>query len=100
MTSAAPVIGSVLRDRDVVRVRLPQPGAGDAHEPRLLHRLDRRRAAVAHRLAQPADHLVQDAGDWPLVRDATLDALRNELLDVLDVALEVAVLRVAARLHR
>src|SRR2546430_9628499 len=54
-TSAAAVIRRVLRDRDVVGVRLAQPGTGDAHEARPLQRLDRLGAAVAHRLAQPAD---------------------------------------------
>src|SRR5436305_1255202 len=98
--SAATVIGRVLRDRDVVRVRLAQPRPGDAHEARLLHRLDRRRAAVPHRLAQPTDHLVQHARERALVCHSALDPLGHELLDVLDVALEVAVLRVAARLHR
>src|SRR5581483_11621279 len=98
--SAAPVIGSVLGDRDVVRMRFAQAGAGDPHERRLLHRLDRRRTAVTHRLPQAADDLVQHAGEWALERHAPLDALRHELVDVLDVALEVAVLREAARLHR
>src|SRR4051794_7737707 len=99
-TSAAPVIRCVLRDRDVVRMRLAQAGAGDAHEARLLERVDGRRAAVAHRLAEAADDLVQHACDRPLERDASLDPLRDQLLDVLDVPLEVAVLREAARLHR
>src|SRR5579871_1885338 len=81
-------------------MRLAQAGTGDAHEARLLHRLDRRRTAVAHRLAESADDLVQHPRERPLIRHAALDALRHELLDVLDVALEVAILRIAARLHR
>src|SRR3954463_3506666 len=85
ITSAATVIRRVLRDRDVVRMRLAQPCAGDAHEARLLHGLDRRRAAVPHGLAQTADDLVQDARERPLVRHAPLDTLGDELLDVLDV---------------
>src|SRR5438067_6184172 len=99
-TSAAAVIRRVLRDRDVVRVRLAQPRTRDAHEARLLQRVDRRRAAVAHRLAQAADDLVNDALERSLVGHPALDPLGHELVDVLDVALEVAVLRVAARLHR
>src|SRR5438067_2946583 len=99
-TSASAVIRGVLRDRDVVRVRLAQPRTRDAHEARLLQRVDRRRAAVAHRLAQAADHLVNDALERSLVGHPALDPLGHELVDVLDVALEVAVLRVAARLHR
>src|SRR6476660_8202766 len=53
-TSAATVIRRVLRDRDVVRMRLAQPCARDAHEPRILERLDRLGAAVAHSLTEPA----------------------------------------------
>ena len=78
-----------------------EPGRRDPREARpRLHVLDRRRAAVAHRLPQAADDLVDDRRERALVRDATLDALGDELLDVLDVALEVAVLRERARLHR
>src|SRR5581483_4429521 len=99
-SSRAAIVRRVLRDRDVVRVRLAQAGAGDADEPRLLHRLDRRRAAVAHRLPEAADELVQHAGERALVRHASLDPLGHEFLDVLDVALEVAILGEAARLHR
>src|SRR6516162_10095613 len=54
-SSAASVIRGVLGDRDIVRVRLAQPCPRDAHEARFLHRVDRRRAAIAHRLAEPAD---------------------------------------------
>src|SRR5437763_16157423 len=67
-SSGAAVIRRVLRDRDVVRVRLAQPRARDPHEARGLHRLDRRRAAVAHGLAEPAHDLVQHARERPLVR--------------------------------
>src|SRR4029077_7851638 len=48
-TSAAPGIRCVLGDRDVVRVRLAQAGARDAHEACVLQHLDGRSAAVAHR---------------------------------------------------
>src|SRR6266581_1979194 len=81
-------------------MRLAQPRTRDAHEARLLQRVDRRRAAVAHRLPQAADDLVNDALERSLVGHPALDPLGHELVDVLDVALEVAVLRVAARLHR
>src|SRR5215218_1479730 len=94
-TTSAAVIRRVLRDRDVVRVRLAQAGAGDADEARTLERLDRGRAAVAHCLAEAADDLVQHPRERPLVGDTALDPLGHELLDVLDVALEVAVLREA-----
>ena len=79
---------------------LAQPRCSDADELRSLHLLDRGRPAVAHRLAHPADELVQDRRDGPLVRDPPFDSLRDELLDVLDVALEVAVAGRTAGAHR
>src|SRR3954467_6856285 len=82
---SAPIVRRLLRDRHVVRVALAQPGGGDADEARGLHLLDRGRPAVAHRLADAADELVQDRRERALVRDAALDALGDELLDVLDV---------------
>src|SRR3954467_5918258 len=97
---SAAIVRSLFRDRHVVRVRLAQPGAGDADEARLLHLGDRRSAAVAHRLPQAADELVDDRRERALVGDTPLDPLGNELLDVLDVTLEVAVLRERARAHR
>src|SRR5215831_12604872 len=98
--ASAPIVRRLLRDRHVVRMRLAQPGAGDAHEPRVVQLRDRRRAAVAHGLAQAADQLMQDRRQRALVRHASLDPLGHELVDVLDVALEVAVLRERARAHR
>src|SRR6266540_4438696 len=99
-TTSAPIVGRLLRDRHVVRMRLAQPRGGDAHELGLLQLRKRRRAAVAHRLPQPADELIEDVPHRALVRDAPLDALGDHPVDVLDVALEVAVLREPARLHR
>src|SRR6201746_383436 len=98
---ARAVVRRVLRDRHVVRMALAQPGRGDADEARArLHLLDRRRAAVAHRLAQATDDLVDDPGERPLVGHATLDALGHELVGARHVALEVAILGGRARLHR
>src|SRR3954454_13188469 len=97
---SAAIVRSLLRDRDVVRMALAQPCGRDAHELRALHVVDRPSAAVAHRLAQPADELVDDRRNGALVRDAPFDPLGHELLDVLDVALEVTVARGAARAHR
>src|SRR3954447_10960769 len=79
---------------------LAQPRPGDADELGVLHLLDRGRAAVAHRLAQPADELVEDVRDRALVRHPALDAFGDQLVDVLDVALEVPGLRGPAPLHR
>ena len=56
--------------------------------------------AVTHRLTEPSDELVDDRRDRPLVEHAPLDPLRDELVDVLDVALEVAILRERPGLHR
>src|SRR5258707_188721 len=81
---SAAIVRRLFRDRHVVWMRFAQPGARDAHEARGLHLLDRRGAAVAHRLAQAADELVDDRRERPLVRDASLDAFRHELVDVLD----------------
>src|SRR6476619_2145772 len=98
-TSAA-IVRCLLRDRHVVRMALAKSRGSDADELRSLHLLDRRRPAIAHRLAHPADELVQDRRDGPLVRYAPFDSRRDALLDVLDVALEVAVARRAPRAHR
>src|SRR4051812_15623656 len=98
-TSAA-IVRCLLRDRHVVRMAFAQPRRRDAHEARGLQILNLRRAAITHRLAKPADELVQDARDRPLVGNAALDPFRHELLDVLDVALEVAVARGTTRAHR
>src|SRR4051794_27384224 len=97
---SAAIVRRLFRDRHVVRVRLPQARAGDADEARVLQLVDRRGAAVAHRLPEAADELVDDRRERALVRDAALDPLGDELLHVLDVALEVAVLRERPRAHR
>src|SRR5918995_15901 len=99
-TTSAPIVRRLLRDRHVVRVRLAQARAGDPHELRLLQLRDGGCAAVAHRLPQAANELVEHVPHRALVGHAALDALGDHLLDVLDVPLEVAVLREPARLHR
>src|SRR5829696_5302200 len=93
--TSAPIVRRLLRDRHVVRVRLAQARAGDPHEPGVLHLLDRCGPAVPHRLTEPSDELVDDRRKRPLVADAAFDPLGHELVDRLDVALEVAVLREA-----
>src|SRR3954447_8640429 len=57
--ASAPIVRRLLRDRHVVRVRLAQAGGRYAHELRVVQLLDRRGAAIAHRLPQSADELVQ-----------------------------------------
>src|SRR2546423_7032530 len=97
---SAPIVGCLFRNGHVMRMALPQTSRRDAHEPRLLHLVDRRGAAVPHRLAQSADELVKDRRQRSLVRNAPLDALGDELVDILDVALAIPVARGAARAHR
>src|SRR6476661_6753113 len=72
---SAAIVRSLFRDGHVVRVRLAQPGGRDAHEARGLHLGDRRGAAVAHRLPQAADQLVDDRAQRALVGDPSLDSL-------------------------
>src|SRR5262245_9768006 len=98
--TSAPVVGGVLRDGHAVRMTLLEAGGRNPREARgRLHLVDRRGAAIPHRLAQPADDLVDDRRERALVGNAPLDPLGDELVDVLDVALEVAVLRERPRLH-
>src|SRR5262245_16111623 len=97
---SGPVVRRLGGDRDVVRVALSQAGRGDPNELGPVQVGDRGGAAVAHRLPEPADELVEDAAQRTLVGDTPLDALRHQLLGVDDVALEVAVLGERAGLHR
>src|SRR5262249_44419251 len=96
---SATIVRGVLRDRDVVRMALAEACAGDADEPRLLERLEVRRAAVTHRLADAADELQHDVPERSLVRHSTLDTLRDELVGVLDVAPDVTCLRAPGAPH-
>src|SRR5712691_3913746 len=64
---SAAIVRRLFRDRHVVRMRLAQPCARDAHEPRSFHLLDRGGAAVAHRLAETSDQLVHDRPQRALV---------------------------------
>src|SRR5690625_1030242 len=95
--SIEPVVRRFLGDLDVMRMRLVQPGAGNAHELRLLaHAFDVAATAVAHGRAQAAHHLVHDVAQRPAIRHAALDAFGHQLVGV-GVVLEVAVL--GAALH-
>src|SRR5437660_7362596 len=91
-----PVVRRLAGDRDVVDVAFAEAGAGDADEGAVfLHLADRAVAGVAHRRPQPADQLVDDVADRPLVGDAALDPLGDELQRVGDFLLEIAVGRAA-----
>src|SRR5512138_3877041 len=89
-----PVVRRFLLDDHVVDVALLEPRRGDADEARLHPELrDRLAAEVAHAAAEPAHELEDGHLDGALVRHAPLDALRDELVGVGHVRLEVAVLR-------
>src|SRR5438132_12910127 len=81
--TSAPVIRRLFRDRHVVRMRFTQACRCNAHELGAFHVLDRRRAAVAHRLSKPTDELVENRPERALVGNAPLDAFGDELVDVL-----------------
>src|SRR5678815_2069508 len=94
-----PVVRRLLGDDDVVDVALAEPAGGDADEARVPPELlDRSATGVAHAAPDAAEHLVDVHRQAALVRDAPLDALGHQLLLLVDVALEVALL--AAALHR
>src|SRR3954451_23437308 len=78
---------------------LAEPRPSDANELGALHLLDRGGAAITHRLAQPANELVEHVCDRALVRHAPLDPLGDQLVYVLDITLEIAVFRITP-LHR
>src|SRR5690606_8875527 len=89
--SADLVVRRLLGDGHVVDVGLALAGAGDAHELRPgAHLLHRGAAHVAHRRAQAAGQLVDDAAQGAAVRHPALDAFGHQLVDVAGV-LEVAV---------
>src|SRR5262245_43526598 len=95
------VIRRLFDDGDVVHVALAHAGPCDANELRArAHLLDRAAPGVAHRRTQPACELVDDGTDRALVGHASLDALRDELLDLVGGVLEIAVARTVARGHR
>src|SRR5262249_22319937 len=97
------VIGSLLRDVDVVHVALLETRGRDAHELRVLAQIaERARAEVAHPGTETANQLLHDEGERSLVRDPALDALGHELhAEVLAlVVLEVAVAAALALAHR
>src|SRR5205814_807392 len=97
------VIGRLFRDVDVVDVALLQPGGRDADELRVATEIaERPRPEVSHACAQATDELLHDERERPLVRDASLDPLRNELHAGLVrlVVLEIPVAAALALAHR
>src|SRR3569833_1616162 len=92
------VIRRFARNGHGVHMALTHARAGHAHEHGLgAHLVDVPATGVTHARAQTAHELVDDGDHRALVRHASLDALRHELLD-LDLAfLEVAV--AGAALH-
>ena len=70
-------------------------GVGDADELGVVQVLDGCGSAVAHAASESADELIDDFLDGALVGDSPGNAFGHELLGVLDVSLEVAVLRAA-----
>src|SRR5437764_92922 len=83
-----------------MRVGFAKARTGYANEPRAGAKIvDRRRADVAHACAESADELMHDRGERTERANATLDALGDELGELTDVGLSVAVAR-TPRLHR
>src|SRR5438128_12419575 len=97
---SAAIVRRLLRDRHVVRVRLAQPRDRDPHERRTLHLLDRRRAALAHRLPPAAYQLLDDALQWALVRHPPLQPPGNAPVDLRDLPLQAPSLGAPARARR
>ena len=89
--AACAVVGSFLRDADVVGVRFAETCVCDANELCLcLKFFDRAAAAVAHTCTDTAEKLEDRIGNGSFVRNAAFNAFGNELNGVL---LEVSVLR-------
>src|SRR5262245_61903280 len=99
--SADTVVRRFFRDGNVVHVAFADTGIRDAHKARTrAHLLDVAAARVAHRCAESARELVQDRHDAAFVRNAPLDALGHELLELLGRVLEITVARAMALRHR
>ena len=77
------IVWSFLGNSHVVRVTFPQPGVGHANEPCFLFHVGNcRAAAVAHRRAQSADHLVHRIAQRPFVRHSSFNAFGNKFLQI------------------
>src|SRR5438094_645054 len=83
-----------------MRVGFAKARTGYANEPRAGAKIvDRRRADVAHARAESTDELMHDRRERTERANTTLDALGDELGELADVGLSVAVAR-TPRLHR
>src|SRR6185437_10296990 len=86
-----PVVGCLFRDRYIVYVTLADTGVGDTHEHRPRAQIrDVAAARVTHGGAEAARQLLQDGHHAALVRNAALDAFRDELLQLRGGVLEIA----------
>src|SRR6266508_6452620 len=78
--SAALVVGSLVRDGDVVRVAFFAAGRRDPHEAGAIAEcVERRSAGVTHAAAHAADELVHDLAEPAGVGNPPLDAFGDEL---------------------
>src|SRR5574344_2579259 len=78
---------------------LKHSGVGDAGELGLMQLLDVGSSAISHTRAKSTDQLIDNLLNSSLVGHTSGDSLWHELLHVLCVALEIAVLRAVLLLH-
>src|SRR5678816_804979 len=75
------IVRRFLGNDDVVHMAFTESRDRLADERRVLLKIgDRLAAAVAHTGLHPSDELIDDRRQWPLVRHASFNTLRNELL--------------------
>src|SRR5690606_25987596 len=87
-----PVVRGFLGDLYVVHMRFTHACGSNFYEFRFLVQIfDGAAATIAHGSTQAADQLINDGNNTAFVRDASLNAFRYELVDVIGRVLEVAV---------
>ena len=87
------VVGCFTGDGHVVGMAFLHTGIRDADELGIVKVLDGGSTAVAHATAKSTDELVDDFLNGAFVRHTASDALGHKFLRILDISLEVAVLR-------
>src|SRR5262249_22983206 len=101
--ASGPVVRRLFGDEHVVHVALAKTLTGNLDELRLLLQLgNRTRAGVTHSGAKTADELRDDRAHGAAMRNAPLDAFRDQLLvgcSGLPVAVAAALLHRAERAH-